>query len=461
MGKRHQTLVDWLTYILFRLAESILLIAPMKLCFWVGSISGTLLYFLLKRYRELAIRNIRIAFGEELSPCEERRLARLHFATLASNFLCSLKFGTLPSKKLANFIEYDGVQHLIHNEKEKIPIIYVTPHMGAWELLAQIDSIVPTMKRGALYRALSNKLIDKHVLQRRETRGLKAFDRNDGFHIPIKHLKEGGTLGIMVDQSAAHKGVWCPLFGKLASTSNLAPLLAKKTGATMFPYFLSTVKPAKWKVSILEPFLINEGEKISETTARMNQLVEKMVRHSPKDWFWLHNRWKTLKPKFLIGNHKRGYHIPSDFNLDNLKKFKILILTPKTKKICEASVPAIEIIAKGRPDAEVTVLCDHGHADIWTDNKNQFGIIEKSDWTSTLRKVITESEFDVAIMFNLSNEDAINLQSCGLPHIVGCKSKETIQNLDHIIENSYSEDELNYYLHIAECVGAKINSDDI
>ena len=64
-------------------------------------------------------------------------------------------------------------------------------------------------------------------------------------------------------------------------------------------------------------------------------------------------------------------------------------------------------------------------------------------------------------MFNLSNEDAINLQSCGLPHIVGCKSKEPIQYLDHIIENSYSEDELNFYLPIAECVGAKINSDDI
>lgn len=455
MGKRHQKLVDWVSFILFRLAEAILYIAPMKLCYWFGSIVGVILYFSLKRYRELAIRNINIAFGEELSPSEQKRLARLHFATLSSNFLCSLKFGTLPSKKLANFIEYDGVQHLINNEKEKIPIIYVTPHMGAWELLAQIDSIVPTMKRGALYRALSNKLIDKHVLQKREKRGLKAFDRNDGFQIPIKHLKEGGTLGIMVDQSAAHKGVWCPLFGKLASTSNLAPLLAKKTGATMFPYFLSTIKPAKWKVTVLEPFVINEGEKISETTARMNQLVEKMVQYSPKDWFWLHNRWKTLKPKFLIGSHKRGYHIPDDFNLANLKKFKILILTPKTKEIFESSIPAIETISKGRPDAEVTILCSHNHADIWNTKKKPVKVIEKSAWSPTLRKAITESEFDVAIMFNLSTEDAKNLRSCGIPHIVGCKSKGIISYLDHVIENSYPVDELNYYLHIAECVGAK------
>ena len=66
--------------------------------------------------------------------------------------------------------------------------------MGAWELLAQIKSIAPSMKQGAMYRALSNKLIDKHVLERRQQNGLKAFDRKEGFHMPIKHLKEGGSL---------------------------------------------------------------------------------------------------------------------------------------------------------------------------------------------------------------------------------------------------------------------------
>ena len=46
----------------------------------------------------------------------------------------------------------------------------------------------------------------------------------------------------------------------------------------MFPYYVSTIRPAKWKVTVCKPLLVNKGENVSTTTARINLEVEKMVK---------------------------------------------------------------------------------------------------------------------------------------------------------------------------------------
>ena len=457
MSARSINMVDRISYILFRLAEGIISVIPMKICYWIGSSTGTLLFYLLKKYRSLAIRNLRFAYGDSQSENELAKIAKLHFSTLGANFLCSVKITTLSSERVEDYVEFEGTEYLQKSEIEKTPLIYLTPHMGAWELLAQIKSVATSIKQGAIYRALSNKLIDKHVLKRREQNGLKAFDRKDGFQAPIKHLNEGGGLGILVDQNAGYKGIWCPLFGKLASTSNLAPLMAKKTGATMYPYFVSTLKPAKWKITVRKPLLVDKGEKISKTTARMNLEVEKMIRSSPEDWFWLHNRWKVPKTNFLTYYHKRSYYIPNDFDRETLKKFRILLLAPDTEEKCQLSMGAIKKIAEGRPDTEITILCDGELSSLWNSQENHFKIIEKCHlgWNKDLSEKITDSFFDAAVLFKKSKNDAKKIKQCGIPHVAGCSSNKCNKFLDHVIKNDYIEGSSDHYLKIAESIGAE------
>ena len=39
-----------------------------------------------------------------------------------------------------------------------------------------------------------------------------------------------------------------------------------------------------------------------QLTADINAVLERQIRQSPADWFWVHNRWKTPWPHLLIGN---------------------------------------------------------------------------------------------------------------------------------------------------------------
>src|SRR5207248_658401 len=57
-----------------------------------GANQRAIAWLFLPQYRKLALRNVRIAFGDELSETEMRRIVRRHFQQLGANLLCSVKF---------------------------------------------------------------------------------------------------------------------------------------------------------------------------------------------------------------------------------------------------------------------------------------------------------------------------------------------------------------------------------
>ena len=457
MGKRQKKLSHGLAYLIYRLAETALIMPPMWFCYRTGQFIGLICYYLLRRYRNLAEHNVRIAFANEKSVPEMKRLVREHFITVGANFVCSAKLTTVPPNKLNNYVEYEGLELLEENVEKGIPIIYLACHMGAWELLAQINSPVPNVQQSTLYQALSNPYIDAHVLRKRQRTGVKAFDRKDGFNAPMAHLRTGGSLGILVDQNAGYRGVWCPLFGKLASTSNLAPLMAARSGATMFPYFIASLGPSKWKIIISEPLEVSPDETIETSTAKMNLLVEKMITRSPKDWFWLHNRWKTPKTRFLIEKYRRGFCLPKSIKIEDLQPFNILIVAPRSYNHCKISVQTIQIIARGRPDAKITVLGDHSK--VWENVNEIQKFIERPkqvDGNQNHNDSILNGTFDVAILFDNSLEAAKEAKGAGIPHIVGYSNDKNGRFIDHQITQENSPDEPAYYNKIAESIGSRI-----
>ena len=454
MGKRQKKLSHGLAYLAYRLAEAALTIPPMWFCYRTGQLVGLVCYFALKRYRNLAEHNISIAFANKKSVPEIKQLVREHFITVGANFVCSAKFATISPKKINNYIEYEGLELLKENAEKEIPIIYIACHMGAWELLAQIGSLAPNVKQSTLYQALSNPYIDAHVLRKRKRTGIKAFDRKDGFNAPMAHLRSGGSLGILVDQNAGYRGIWCPLFSKLASTSNLAPLMAARSGATMFPYFVITLGPSKWKVIVSEPLEVSADETIEMTTARMNLEVEKMVNRSPKDWFWLHNRWKTPKTRFLIEKYRRGFCLPPNIKIDELNPFNILIIAPRSEDHAKISVQTIRLIAGGRPDAKITVLGNHSK--VWKDVTEIKTFIERPELVKEPNNdSISHQNFAVAILFDHSLQAAKEAKRAGVPHIVGYSNDENARFIDHKITQENSPDEPAYYNKIAENIGSR------
>ena len=42
------------------------------------------------------------------------------------------------------------------------------------------------------------------------------------------------------------------------------------------------------------------NDNVASLTAKMNEMIAAEIRRAPEDWFWVHNRWKTPRPNWLL-----------------------------------------------------------------------------------------------------------------------------------------------------------------
>jgi lauroyl/myristoyl acyltransferase len=197
--------------------------------------------------------------------------------------------------------------------------VVILSHLANWELFAHIvPKYIGYVRNSTIYQRLGNRFIDEHVRRVRGRAGVEMFDRKEGFNKAIKLLRDGGVIGSLSDQHAGDHGVWVPFFGRLASTSPLPALLAKRTRAALIGMAIYTDGCARWRI-VVSPALEDDRESVGSLTAKANQVIEQQIRRAPEDWFWVHNRWKAPKPNFLLTRYKRGIYLPSNVSAEDLK----------------------------------------------------------------------------------------------------------------------------------------------
>jgi lipopolysaccharide heptosyltransferase II len=413
-------MLDFVVYVLFRAGSAIAAALPLRFLFAVGQFLGYCAWLVSRKYRHLAERNVAIAFGDAKSPRELHGLVRDHFRRLGANFLCSARLTAMPPEEILRRVEVENIEAMAREFRAGVPVVLVLSHLGTWELFAQLmPKFVGFVRNASVYQKLGNRFIDEHVRRTRSQTGLELFDRQAGFEPVIELLRSGGGVGVLSDQHAGDHGLWTPFFGRLASTSPLPALLAKRTRAAIIAAGVYTIGPARWRMVFTERF-DQPGGSVAELTSRINEIIEKQIRVAPEDWFWVHNRWKTPEPNFLLARYKRGVYLPPGISAHNLKSFRILIRSSNWLGDAVMSVAAVRAIKNGRPDARVTVAAPVNIAPMWKLVPEVDTIIPlPNDSLFTVISLLKRRNFDVAILFPNSLRVALESWLSGIPRRVG------------------------------------------
>jgi heptosyltransferase-2 len=416
-------MLDFVVYLLYRAGLAIANGLPLSVLFALGEFLGFCAWGLSGKYRYLAERNVAIAFGNERTPQEIRRLVRRHFQRLGANLLCSVKLTSMPPEKILKRVEVENIEAMDREFRAGVPVVLVLSHLGTWELFAQLmPKFVGYVRNASVYQKLGNRFIDAHVRRTRGQTGLELFDRQQGFQPVIDLLRSGGGVGVLSDQHAGDHGLWTPFFGKLASTSPLPALLAKRTRAALIAAGVYTTGPARWRIVFTERFDPPKADaSIAALTSEINQIIEQQIRVAPEDWFWVHNRWKTPQPNFLLAQYKRGIYLPPGVSSQDLKPFRILIRSSNWLGDAVMSVPAVRAIKAGRPDARVTIAAPEKVAPMWKLVPEVDAIIPLpgNRLLSVARLLQREPFLDVAILFPNSLRAALESWLAGIPRRVG------------------------------------------
>ena len=448
---------DYIIYLIYRGVGWLLGCLPLSWVFGLGQSVGWLGYKLLSGYRRLAVTNIKIAFPD-WSREEVRHCAQRHFMGLLANLLCSLVLVEKPWVKVRKYLDVSELERAKERISRTKSVIWAINHIGNWELFIFCVGLVHTGKHAAVYRALSNRFIDAHICRVRGSTGLELIERNHGLAQSTHVLKGGGVLGILVDQHAGDKGIWTPFFNRLASTTPLPAILATKTGAELLPVAIFTVGRGKWRVRVGD-FVPKQGASVEELTYRVNRALELLIIQQPSDWFWLHQRWKTPFPKFLLREYKRGVYLPKNFG--RLASFRVLVRSNNWLGDAVMSAAAVRRLKWGRPDVEITVLTRSKLADFWRlmPEIDQVITIEPGDSVFRVASKI-RGRFEVALLFPNSVRSAIESWLAGIPRRVGYSRPWRDYFVNQIVPESPFplplQHEKSHYLRIMDKIGANL-----
>jgi KDO2-lipid IV(A) lauroyltransferase len=187
------------------------------------------------------------------------------------------------------------------------PVIFLTGHCGNWELLAALGNC-RGLGVAVLARELDDPAFQRLLVRIRERFGTRTIVRRapGAARQLLGVLREGGSLGILIDQDTAVDGVWVPFLGRLAYTPVGPAQIALRLGALVLPSFIERLPDGSHLARFAAPLTL-PGDPVAATAA-MSAAIEEQVRRCPEQWVWMHRRWRRRPPEEGV---RRPYPSPS------------------------------------------------------------------------------------------------------------------------------------------------------
>ena len=170
-------------------------------------------------------------------------------------------------------------------------ILYLTPHLGCFEVTAQYLSTYAPVT--VLYRPPKQAWLQTMIEAGRARAQLFIAPADvGGVRALLKALKRGEAVGMLPDQAPqAGEGRWLDFFGKPAYTMTLAARLSE-TGCTVLMVWAERLPGgAGYHFHVQQPTQPLQGN-TEERAQQINREIEVLIRQCPQQYLWAYNRYK-------------------------------------------------------------------------------------------------------------------------------------------------------------------------
>lgn len=262
---------------------------PLWLLHATGWLLGWTAFLLSRDYRGRFLENVVLA-----------GVGRKHWLPAVGESGCML--AELPRLWLgaAVPIVWDGAHHVDEALASQRGIVFLTPHLGCFEVTAQayaerFGAAVQPMT--VLFRPPRKGWLQEVVMQSRQRPGLSTAPTTlGGVKQLIKALKAGQSVGLLPDQVPPQgMGVWVPFFGKPAYTMTLSARLSQQTGATVLVAWGERLAWGRGYVVHVAPLQQALSADMEVAATQINCAMEQLILQRPQQYLWGYARYKQPK----------------------------------------------------------------------------------------------------------------------------------------------------------------------
>ncbi|MEW5737872.1 MAG: lysophospholipid acyltransferase family protein [Myxococcota bacterium] len=284
-------------YVFVRALVGALSLLPVKWAAGLGERVGALAAVLARRERRKALASLARAFPEKP---EAERLALMkacfrHLGRMAGELVCVRQIDA----RVDEWVDWTPDSRAAFDEclGRKKGVVFVTGHVGNWELLARRAGLAgyPVF---TIAREASDPRTTALIERFRSSGGVRPIwrGRTSAAKEMLRTLKQGSFLGLLIDQDTRVQSVWVPFFGHLAKTPRAAADLALRTGAAVMTGFCHRVDKHRYRI-VMREVQVPDGDgddaQVTALTAALTKGIEDAIREHPEQWVWMHERWKS------------------------------------------------------------------------------------------------------------------------------------------------------------------------
>ena len=188
-------------------------IVPRKVWLSVLGFFGGISYYLASKTRNLTIKHLTMAYGNEKTPKQIKQLARNVFIMMGKNaadIIRAYKIETI--EEFGKIRELRGIEHAKNALAKGKGAIFVSGHCGAFEFIAtelSLQGFNPIV----VGSPMKDERLTKLLWNQRNKLGGSTIERGKENIRLIKSLKAGGAFGILIDQDTRVKSTFVDFFG--------------------------------------------------------------------------------------------------------------------------------------------------------------------------------------------------------------------------------------------------------
>ena len=219
-----------------------------------------------------------------------KKLTRLTAYEIGKGILEALAIWLNPQNKTVKWVKgctgWQDVQSAINSKKG---IIFLTPHLGCFEITAQF--LGAQMPLTVLFRPPRIQWLHAIMVRGRAQGQITLAETNmRGVRSLMKTLRNGEAIGVLPDQvPTLGEGEWANFFGQPVYTMTLVTKLAQTTGASVILIFGERLPRGRG-------YHLHFKSLGADTSPQgINDGIEKLVKTRPEQYLWSYQRFKQPK----------------------------------------------------------------------------------------------------------------------------------------------------------------------
>ncbi len=286
-----------ITYCLIRLFMALCNILPRNAAMFVGAWLGLAAWKLIPREQHRVHRHLSLVYQDDINYEQKRNIGRSFFINSGKNLADVVRFRRHFATEIRPLISVEGLEHWEAAYRRGRGVLGVAGHLGNFELLAAyVQSLGYDI--AVIGREMYDPRLDKLLVENRLAVGLTNIATSDSPRRLLAWLRSGKGVGVLIDTDSPRvRGIFVPVFGRLANTPVGQSMIGLKTGSAFLPSACLRTPDNRYRVVFKPPIELKPSgdfeTDVYQVTLKCTKALEEIIEEHKEQWIWLHNRWRT------------------------------------------------------------------------------------------------------------------------------------------------------------------------